>query len=151
MLDLEHPLTPHIFRASGLIDGVMARGQRMSVSPSTVRAELLAECLPLFAEMRELAEAQFADRAQFIRQAVEEYETGIRRLAALGGGRLTEDRRDGEGNCPFCGTRITKFDAYVGLPGHKPEFVIFCSKCDELFMPAQTKLGSFEGFGTDGI
>jgi hypothetical protein len=57
---LDHPMTQYIFQASGLMDGVMVRGQKMSVSPSVVRTELLAECLPLFAEMRELARTQFS-------------------------------------------------------------------------------------------
>jgi hypothetical protein len=151
MLDLDHPLAPHIFRASRLLDGVLVRGQQMSVSPSAVRAELLAECLPLFAEMRELARAQFGDRAQFILQAVEEHEAGLRRLAELGDGRITEDRRDGEGDCPACRTPIMKFDAYAGLRGHEPHFVIFCPKCDDVYTDARDKLRSFEGFGTDGI
>lgn len=150
MLDLDHPMTPHVFRASRLVDGVMVRGQRMSVAPSAVRAEILAECLPLFEEMRQLATAHFTDRAQFILQAVAEYEVGIRALAALGDGRITEDRRDGEGNCPYCGTPITKFDAYAGR-SRPPHFVILCPKCDELFMPALMRLRDFEGFGTEAI
>ena len=48
MLDLNHPMSKHIFRASGLLDGLLVRGQRMSVSPSAERLKLLAECLPLF-------------------------------------------------------------------------------------------------------
>jgi hypothetical protein len=151
VLDLEHPLTPHVFRASDLIDGVMVCGQQMSVAPNSVRAELLAECLPLFAEMRELATAQFGKKVQFLLQAIEEYEEGIRRLAALGDGQITEDRRNGEGNCPYCGTTITKFNAYAGSPRLEPHFIILCPKCDDLFMPALQKLRSFEGFGTDAI
>jgi hypothetical protein len=151
MLNLDHPLTPHVFRASGLIDGVMVRGQRMSVSPSTVRAELLAECLPLFAEMRELACAQFGSRAQFLLQAIAEYELGIRRLAGLGEGQITEDRRDGEGNCPYCGTPIMKFDAFAGSPGLDPHYIILCAKCDGLYSDAKEKLESSDGFGTWAI
>lgn len=107
MLDLSHPMTKHVFRTSGLLHGVMVRGQRMSVSPSAVRAELLAECLPLFAEMRELARTWFGKRTAYILEAVDEYETAIRALAGLGEGRIAEDRRDGEGECPVCGTPIT--------------------------------------------
>jgi hypothetical protein len=151
MLNLDHPLTQHIFRASGLIDGIMVRGQRMSVSPSAVRAELLAECLPLFAEMRELAVAQFSNRAQFLLQAVEEYELGIRQLAALGDGRLTEDRRDGEGNCPYCDNPIMKFDAYAGMNSLPPHYVILCNTCTNLYSDPLDKLRGFDGFGTEAI
>jgi hypothetical protein len=123
----------------------------MSVSPSTIREELLAECLPIFAEMQTLAVNQFPDRAQFLLQAIEEYKAGIERLAALGEGRITEDRRDGEGNCPYCATPITKFDAYAGSHTLPPHYVILCSKCHELFMPPHDKLSGFEGFGTEAI
>lgn len=97
MLDLNHPMTRHVFRASGLMDGVMVRGQRMSVSPSAVRAALLAESLPLFAEMRNLALAQFDERAAYTPSVVDEYEVAIRALAGLGGGWIADDCRHGEG------------------------------------------------------
>lgn len=151
MLDLSHPLTQHIFRASGLIDGVMVRGQQMSVAPSAVRATLLAECAPLFAEMRELAVAHFSNRVQFLIQAIEEYEHGIRELAALGDGLITEDRRDGEGNCPYCKAPIMKFDAFVGNPRLGPHYIILCNHCDDLYTPALDKLRGWEGFGTEAI
>ncbi|APR75886.1 Hypothetical protein A7982_01233 [Minicystis rosea] len=96
------------------------------MSPSAVRAELLAECLPLFAEMRELARAHFGEQAAFILSAVDEYETASRALAGLGDGRITEDRRDGEGACPACDTPITKFHSDYWLP--------LCGECDKAFM-----------------
>jgi hypothetical protein len=151
MLDLSHPMTDHVFRASGLMDGVMARGQRMSVSPSAVRAELLAECLPLFAEMRELARARFGKRVAFILATVDEYEAAIRVLAGLGGGQITEDRRDGEGGCPACGTPITKFRPLPDSKGFENYWIILCGACDKPFMEAYSKLDSFEGFGTMAI
>lgn len=142
MLNLDHPMTQHVFRASGLMDGVMVRGQRMSVSPSTVRAELLAECLPLFVEMRELARTHFIKDSAYIVAALNEYEAAIRALAGLGGGRITEDRRDGSGSCPVCGTAIT----------HYPEYkIVLCGECDKPFMAAHDKLDSSEGFGTWAI
>jgi len=137
MLDLSHPMTKHIFQAAALMDGVMARGQRMSVSPSTVRGELLAECTPLFTEMRELASDKFGKRAEFILVAVDEYESAIRELAALGGGRITEDRRDGQGCCPACGTPIK----------NSPPLIL-CGTCNNHFMAAYEKLNAEEGFGT---
>jgi hypothetical protein len=147
MLDLNHPMTPHIFRASGLEDGVLGRGQQMTVAPSAVRETLLAECLPLFAEMRELNQGHFG-ASSFIAQAIDDCESGIRQLAALGNGQITEDRRNGEGTCPYCGTTITKFNP---LPDLLTCEIILCPKCDDLFMPALERLRSFEGFGTDAI
>lgn len=139
MLNLDHPMTEHVFRASGLMDAVMVRGQRMSVSPSKVRAELLAECLPLFAEMRALARSHFGNRASYITAAVVEYEAAIRTLAGLGGGQITEDRRDGSGTCPVCGTAVTHD------PAHR---IVLCGECDTPFMAAYDKLDSSAGFGT---
>src|SRR5687767_10549153 len=130
MLDLNHPMTEHIFRASGLIGKVKELGQQMSVSPSATRAELLAECLPLFAEMRELALSRFAESAGFILAAVDEYEAALRGLAGLNGGRITEDRRDGTGSCPVCGTAITHYKKYR---------IVLCGECDKPFMAADEK------------
>jgi hypothetical protein len=142
MLDLNHPMSKHVFRASGLLDGLLMAGQRMSVSPSPVRAELLGKCLPRLDELRELARAQFPSQATYIAVAVDELEAGLRTLAGLGNGQIVEDRRDGSGNCPVCGTAIT----------HYPEYgLLMCGKCDDLFMPAHIKLCGFDGFGTDGI
>jgi hypothetical protein len=151
MLDLSHPMADHIFHASGLMDGVMARGQVMTVSPSTVRAELLAACLPLFAEMRELARTQFLEQATFIGTAVDEYEAAIRELAGMGNGRIIEDRRDGKGNCPACGTPILKFQPLPDIKGFEDCWTILCSKCNKPFMAAHRKLDSSEGFGTWAI
>jgi hypothetical protein len=151
MLNLNHPMTPHIFQLAGLMDGVMVRGQKMSVVPSAVRAELLAECLPLFAEMRALACAWFGKRSPFILAAVGEYEAAIRALAGLGGGLITEDRRDGEGVCPACGTPITKLRSIPDCKGLEDHGIILCGECDKPFMAAYEKLDSCAGFNTWAI
>jgi hypothetical protein len=142
MLNLDHPMTEHIFRASGLLDGLLMAGQRMSVSPSPVRADLLSKCLSRLDELRDLARARFPSRAAFIAAVVDELEVGLRTLAGLGGGQIAADRRNGSGDCPVCGTAITRYPEY-GL--------VLCGKCDELFMPAHGKLCGFDGFGTDAI
>ena len=135
-------MTQHVFQASGLMDAVMARGQKMSVSPSSVRSELLLGCLTRFAAMRELGIAHFGERAAYILKALDEYEAAIRALARLGGGRITEDRRDGTGTCPVCATPITHF----------PDLeVVLCGECDKPFMEAYSKLDASEGFGTWAI
>jgi hypothetical protein len=143
MLDHDHPQTPYIFQASGLIDGVMLCAQRMTVSPSAVRAELLAECLPLFEEMRELALAQFADRAAFILEAVAQYEVGVRAVAALGGGHVTKEACDDAKDCPVCGAALMR----IG-----DDRRALCGECGKLYMTAKLKLANGRrGFGTDAI
>lgn len=139
MLDLNHPMTEHIFRASGLLDGILKRGQEMSVSPSHRRSELLSECILLLGKMIRLNAEQF-EGSHFITVAIGECETGLRQLAELGNGQIVEDRRDGSGNCPVCGTAITS--KWV---------LILCGECDKYFMPAITKLHGFNGFCTDAI
>ncbi len=150
MLDLNHPMTTHIFRASGLIEGVMVAAQTMTVAPSVVRDDLLAKCLPRFGEMRDLNREHFGN-STYIASAIDEYEAGIRQLAGLGDGQIVEDRRDGEGDCPFCRTTITKFNPMPGRKGYEDRFVIVCGQCDDLYMPALSRLRSTEGFGTDWI
>jgi hypothetical protein len=104
--DPDHPKSKALFRASALMDGVMRRGQRMSVSPSDIRRRLLAECLPLFAEMRDLAPT-FGKQVQYILAAVDEYEHAILTLSEAGDGQIAEDRRSGDRACVVCGTAIT--------------------------------------------
>ncbi len=148
MLDLNHPMTPHRFRASGLIDGLMSAGHEMTVASSTVRAELLGRCLPPLKELRELNHQHFGGKDSTDR-AIDEYEAGIRRLASFGNGQIAEDRRDGEGDCPHCGTKITKVRALPGIKGYEDHFLILCMKCSECYMPAKEKL-AWE-FGTWAI
>jgi hypothetical protein len=112
MLDLKHAMTRHIFNASSLIDGVLVRGQQMSVSPSPVRIQLLAECIPDLDALRQLNAAQFG-RSKSISDAIDECEHGLRQLAGLGNGQIVEDHRDGCGSCPVCGTAITTTRIFV--------------------------------------
>jgi hypothetical protein len=141
MLDLNHPMSKHILHASALLDGLLVRGQQMSVSPSVVRRELLSKCLPLLEELRDLNATRFAKSA-YIVAGIDEFESGLRTLAELAGGQITEDHRDGSGNCPVCGTAIIHYPS---------DGIVVCGKCDELFMPAKEKLCGFEGFGTEAI
>jgi hypothetical protein len=146
MLDLNHPMTTYIFQASGLIDRVMIVAQQMTVSPSSVRQELLEKCLIRFNEMRALNIDHFQERS-FVAQAIDEYEVGLKTLAALGGGQIVEDRRDGEGDCPYCGTKIMKFRASK----YEESFIVLCPQCSKCYMVALEKLRSYEGFGTESI
>lgn len=148
MLDLTDPMAEHIFQAAGLMNNVKLRGQKMSVSPSTIRAKLFAECVPLFAEMRELAYSQFSNNATFILATIDKYETAIRTLSELNDGQITHDQRDGEGNCLVCGTPITKFQPLPNTKGFETNWIIYCRRCVEQFMEADVMLDSSNGFGT---
>ena len=150
ILDPNHPQSIHVYDAAGLIDAVMGVGQQMSVSPSAMRREILTRCLPCFEEMRQLNRDQFGN-SRYIADAIDEYESGIRGLAALGRGQITEDRQDGDGNCPYCSSKIMKVNPLPGITGLEECFLICCPVCCELFMPAEQKLSSFRGFGTDFI
>jgi hypothetical protein len=149
MLDLDDPMSEHIIRAAVLVDRVMVWGQEMSVSPSVVREELLAKCLPVFGEMRELGRVRFSERAAKILPAVDGYEAAVRALAGLGGGRIEEDRRDGEGGCPACGAAITKFCPLPRRKGYEGYWIIVCDRCAKPFMEARSELDRL--FGTWAI
>lgn len=151
MLDLSDPMAKYIFRASGLMDNVKHRGQKISVSPSTIRATLFAECVPLFSEMRELAHSQFPKNATFILAVIDQYETALRMLSEVNDGQITQDQRDGEGNCSVCGTPITKFQPLSKTKGFETYWIIYCRECVKPFMEADVMLDSFKGFGTRWI
>ncbi len=143
VLDINHPMTTHVFRASHLVGGVTTLAYQMTVASSPIRRQLLQECLPIFDEVRALNQAHFGG-SRFIARAIDEYETNVKLVASLGGGQIVEDRRDGEGDCPHCGTKITK----IPLTRDRKAFVILCGECARLFRPALEKLDSPQGFGT---
>jgi hypothetical protein len=147
MLDSSHSNAEYVYKAAALIDGVMRTAQQMTVSPSAVRVELLSRCLPMLQELR-IVNSEYFGKERCIAEAIDEYEVGVREVAALGQGKITEDRRSGDGHCPYCGGRIVK---YAPLPEVDDHFIIYCDSCSKLFMPAKEKLASFEGFGTDFI
>jgi hypothetical protein len=146
MLDLNHPQTTHIFRASHLLAAVTGLAYAMTVASSSVRRELLEESLPRLDAIRKHNIDHFGADS-FIARAIDEYEEGLRKLASLGEGQILEDRRDGEGDCPYCGTKISRYPTNRLL---KP-FIILCGHCDDLFRPALDKLHSLQGFGIEAI
>lgn len=145
MLRSNHPMTPHIIHASVLIEWVKLRVQKMSVSPSAVRCELLGECVPLFDEMRELARAEFAESAAFILAATDEYEAAVRELAAASDGLITEDRRAEAGPCPVCGTAIIPYRYRRRRSKYR---LVLCEDCVKPALQAHNKLDSTQGFCT---
>ncbi len=144
MLNMQDPRSQHIIHATVLLDGLLRFGQEMSVAPSAVRIELLEKCKASLQELRTLFDGHFSTRT-LIPLQIESLESGLASLAALG---TSKDRRNGEGFCPVCSTRIKKINAYAGSRCGRVEWVVFCQKCDESFMPALLALGSSDGFGT---
>jgi hypothetical protein len=144
VLDLNQPQTTHVFRAGHLVGEVTTRAYEMTVAPSSIRQQLLQECLPRLDEIRAHNIDHFQGNS-FIAQSIDEYETGLRKLAELGGSQIVEDRRDGDGGYPHCGTKITK----IPLTRDRKNFIIVCSKCDDLFRSALEKL--HQGFGIHAI
>ena len=145
MLDLDHPMTKHIFAASGMEDILLISAQRMTLLPSKERVLLLADCLAVLGGLRRLNEEHF-DASPFICGAIDEAQEALEQIAYLGGGNILEDKTGGEGGCPACGTPITKFESFPGKSYSRP--IVFCGHCNEPFMKAKAKLESPKGFGT---
>jgi hypothetical protein len=145
MLDIDHPRTPHIFHASCLLGRVCETGQRMSTAPASDRPALLAECLLVFAELRQLSKDHFED-AEFIRLGLDACEAGMHLLAALGKPLLPSQRPGIERPCPHCGCE-TETRALAGREGE----LTLCPYCVQLYMPALECLELLDGFGTEAI
>ncbi len=145
MLDLDHPMTKHIFAASGMEDFLMVSAQRMTLLPSKERLLLLEECLKVLGKMRILNEDHF-DASLFISNAINETQEALEQIAHLNGGNIQEDKTDGEGSCSVCDTPITKFDVSPGSSWSR--CIILCDYCNEPFMKAKAKLESPKGFKT---
>ena len=151
MLDLNHPMTQHIFEASAIKDALMRRAQQMSVLPSAKRLPLLEQCHYGLDELRRLNRAHFAN-STFIAQTINETETALNNIAHAGAGNIVADSSHGEGNCPVCGIPITVGEAgEAGEAGEHSSKVICCGRCVEPFMKAKSKLESPKGFFTCAI
>lgn len=143
MLNLDHPMTKHIFTASGMEDFLLASSQRMTLLPSEQRVLLLADCLVVLDKMRRLNEEHF-EASQFIVDAINEAQEALEQIAHLNAGNVVEDKTSGKGDCAVCGSPITKFE----VSPKSGRYIILCRHCNEAFMNAKAKLESPEGFGT---
>ncbi|WP_395748770.1 hypothetical protein [Prosthecobacter sp.] len=148
MLDLRHPLSQHIFKASGLIGQIMGREQKMSVSPTKKRIELLHECQAIFGELRNLASREFASKKLRCFVAISEYKSAITDLASV---QTDEDRSCGVGECGVCGTPLTRFPPPKSWKEYKDHYhwLICCNTCTDACTRAMLKVSS--AFGTDAI
>ena len=104
---------------------------------------LLRDCAPLLSDLRQLNTLRFKE-SPFIRGALDELETGIRAVAALGQGKLQAGPAESLEKCPHCRAPVTR----IGYP--RPTTPV-CPTCPELFMPALGRLDALEGFGTCSI
>ena len=62
MLDLDHPMTKHVFAAARAEDTILQNAKRVTVSVRRDRLRVRDGCAPAFAELRRLARDHFADR-----------------------------------------------------------------------------------------
>ncbi len=147
MLDLNHPQSEHIFKASALLDALLKCSQRMSVAPSGVRAELLTHASSRIDELRALGAERFP-KSTAIQPALDQLATVFVDLAGKGGGELTGDATEGDGPCPACGGDVMKFDAMAIIRGQSPQWIILCRTCTEPFSEPFRKLESGDSFCT---
>lgn len=155
MLDLDHPLTQHIFAASRAITVIMRAGHKMTVSARRERRRLRAECNDALTELRQLSRDHFADRLG-IAPIIDDLEHALDRLAELSG--VPDDGPPADDFCPVCGQSVRHrrvrgclpFLLSLVLPAspHPP----YCSVCFGILMPSILRLESVEtGFGIDDI
>lgn len=148
MLDLEHPMTKHIFAAARAEAAVLMAARHMTIAGRRERVRLRDGCTTAFAELRRLACNQFADRPA-IPPAIDELERSLGELASLPD--VPEDGLPAEYKCPACGAALERRGKYGFLAPDNPTD-IYCSPCLEIIMPSLSALRSWEGgFGTDAI
>ncbi|QDU40627.1 hypothetical protein Mal4_49850 [Maioricimonas rarisocia] len=140
MLDLDHPLTPHVFAASRQIDMILDIAKRLTVSDATGRRLLVQTAAPCFAALRWLNEAHF-EKSPAIAASIDGLDVQLKVLAEQPASLPTGTGR--RRVCGVCGDRITRANSY------QPEF---CSECLKTLHPALMAVESCEeGFGTEAI
>jgi hypothetical protein len=148
MLDLDHPMSEHIFAAARAEDAVLIAAQHMTIASRHERSRLRNGCTPAFFELRRLARDHFADRPA-IPPAIDELERSLAALASLTG--IPEVGPPAEYVCPACDASLERRGKYGYLAPNNPTD-IYCSLCLQLIMPSLLTLRSCDGgFGTDAI
>jgi hypothetical protein len=148
VLDLNHPMTKHIFAAARAEDAVLIAAKHMTVAARQERLRLRDGCAPAFVELRKLAHDHFADCSS-IPPAIEELERAAARLATLPG--VPDLGPPAEYKCPACGADLDRRGKYGFLSPNNPTD-IYCSPCLQIIMPPLSALRSIEGgFGTEAI
>jgi hypothetical protein len=148
MLDLDHPMSRHVFAASRAEDAILDAAKRMTVAARQDRVRLRDGCAPTFAELRRLARDYFADRPA-IPPAIDALEQAVAQLAALPG--VPAQGPPAGYQCPACGAAAYRL-AYDGSPDPDNPTHVYCGPCLDIIGPARAALSSWEGgFGTDCI
>lgn len=148
MLDLDHPMSQHIFAAARVEDTILDAAKMMTMAARQDRVRLQDGCAPALEALRQLARDQFADRPA-IPLAIDSLERAIIRLASLPG--VPEQGPPAGYKCPACGAAALRL-AYDGSPDAVNPTHVYCSPCLNIIMPSLSELRSWEGgFGTDAI
>lgn len=148
MLNLDHPMSEHIF-AAARAEGVILRAAReMTVATREERGRLAKKCAWVLDELRRLSREHFADRPA-IPPAIDALERSLSELATMPG--VPEQGPLADFTCPACGAAIRRRGRFW-FSARKSRSEIYCSKCLELIMPSLEILRSCEeGFGIDAI
>jgi hypothetical protein len=147
VLDLDHPMSQHIFAAARPEDAILMAARHMTAASREDRARLQAGCAPAFAELRRLSRDHFAD-CTAIPAAINGLEQALAQLAASG---TVATGPRAEFKCPDCGGDLYRCDQY-GFPMKVKPTEIYCSPCLDVIMPFLEILrGCEHGFGTDAI
>lgn len=147
MLDLDHPMSQHVFAAARAEDAILISARDMTTASRQERARLQAGCAPAFAELRRLSRDHFAERTA-IPAAIDGLEQALAQLAASG---VAEPGPRAEYTCPVCRGELYRCDQY-GFPVAENPTTIYCSPCLNVIMPFLEVLRGWEhGFGTDAI
>lgn len=148
MLNLDHPMTKHVFAAAYAEGAILQDAKQITVSARRDRVLVRDGCASAVAELRRLARDHFADRPA-IPPAIDALEQSLAELAALPG--VPEEGPPAEFTCPACGGPLDRLGKY-GFPAPDNPTDIYCSQCLNIVMPSLCDLGSWEGgFGTDAI
>ena len=159
MLDIDHPMTQHIFRASSLIDVIMDFGQKISVASGKERTVLRENCQPYFQELRTLTITYFPENTRFILHWVAEYDASINLLSSLVEKSVPALRQDNDSTCSSCGKLIHLRNHSLPEVIVTPECcLVFCVDCAykqhsalKQIQVAKRKLSSASGFLLDAI
>lgn len=121
MLDLDHPNTENIFKASGYIDRIKIGCQKFSLQNYSDRSETFLNMLLECVQFNMFAEKHFKHSIKQIIVCLGSIESEIERLAAI-------ERDDiEEGNCNICSNKLSSL--HLGINNAEMEFN--CDPCSK--------------------
>lgn len=148
MIDVDHPMSEHIFAAARAEDAILTAAKQMTVATRQQRTRLCEKCAWAFADLRRLSCTYFPG-CPAIPPAIDALERSLSGLATMPG--VPEQGPLVEFTCPACGTAIRRHGRFW-FSARKSRSEIYCSKCLQIIMPSLEILSSCEeGFGTEAI